>query len=66
MIQENDIVQVRPDLSPYGGCLVVVTDVNENGILGYIQSAGVKGQQYALLKNEDFNPTGGKAVWVVS
>jgi len=30
-----------------------------------VQSAGVPGQQYVRVKTEDFEPTGGKAVWVV-
>jgi len=42
----------------------VVTEVKEWGIQGYVQSAGVPGQQYIRLKTGDFEATGGKAVWV--
>lgn len=65
MIKQYEIVQVKPDYETFGGCMVVVTEVKSWGIQGYVQSAGVPGQQYIRLKNEDFEPTGGKAVWVV-
>jgi len=64
MIQVNDIVQVKPDREAFGACMVVVTEVKSWGIQGYVQSAGVDGQQYIRLKSGDFEPTGGKAVWV--
>lgn len=61
----HEIVQVRPDFDTFGGCLVVVTEVKSWGIQGYVQSAGVPGQQYIRLKHEDIAKTGGKAVWIV-
>lgn len=63
-MQEHDIVQVNPDYEVFGGCMVVVTEVKSWGIQGYVQSAGVPGQQYIRLKTGDFEPTGGRAVWV--
>ena len=63
-IEENQIVQVAPNIETFGGCLVVVTEVKDLGIQGYVQSAGVPGQQYVRLKTGDFEPTGGRAVWV--
>lgn len=66
MIQEYDIVQARPGLDVFGGCMVVVTEVRAWGIQGYVQSAGVPGQQYIRLRTGDFEPTGGRAVWVAS
>lgn len=63
-IKENEIVQVKPDKETFGGCMVVVTEVKSWGIQGYVQSAGVPGQQYIRLKSEDFETTGGMAVWV--
>jgi len=45
--------------------MVVVTELNSWGIQGYVQSAGVPGQQYIRLATQDFEETGGKAVWVV-
>lgn len=65
-IEINDIVQVHPEKEMFGGCMVVVTELKSWGIQGYVQSAGVPGQQYIRLKFEDFDSTGGKAVWVVS
>ena len=62
----GDIVQVNPDKEMFGGCMVVVTEPKSWGIQGYVQSAGVPGQQYIRLKFADIESTGGKAVWVVS
>ena len=62
----GDIVQVNPEVEVFGGCMVVVTEVKPWGIQGYVQSAGVSGQQYIRLKTEKIEATGGKAVWVVS
>jgi len=61
----GDIVQVNPEKEMFGGCMVVVTKLKSWGIQGYVQSAGVPGQQYIRLATQDFEPTGGKAVWVV-
>lgn len=61
----GDIVQVNPEVEVFGGCMVVVTEIKSWGIQGYVQSAGVPGQQYIRLKTEQIEPTGGKAVWVV-
>jgi hypothetical protein len=65
IIQEGDIVQVNPNVSTFGGCMIVVTEPKPWGIQGYVQSAGVSGQQYIRLKFDDFEATGGKAVWSV-
>lgn len=64
-VEYGDIVQVDPGKETFGGCLIVVTEVKEWGIQGYIQNAGQEGQAYIRLKFEDFESTGGKAVWVV-
>jgi hypothetical protein len=61
----GDIVQVNPEKEMFGGCMVVVTELKSWGIQGYVQSAGVPGQQYIRLATQDFEETGGKAVWVV-
>jgi hypothetical protein len=60
----GDIVQVVPSKEMFGACMVVVTELKSFGIQGYVQSAGVPGQQYIRLKFDDFEFTGGKAVWV--
>ena len=65
MIEVGSIVQVEPSKEVFGGCMVVVTEIKTWGIQGYVQSAGVDGQQYIRLSFGDFEPTGGKAVWEV-
>ncbi len=65
-IKQGDIVQVNPEKEMFGGCMVVVTEIKAWGVQGYVQSAGVPGQQYIRLKAQDFEPTGGKAVWVAA
>lgn len=49
---------------PTRGDEAPLTEVKSWGIQGYVQSAGVPGQQYIRLKTGDFEPTGGRAVWV--
>ena len=66
MIEIGDIVQVDPSKEVFGGCMVVVTEVKSWGIQGYVQSAGVEGQQYIRLTFEDFESTGGKTIWSVA
>lgn len=66
MIQVGDIVQVKPEVETFGACMVVVTQVKDWGIQGYVQSAGVPGQAYIRLKFDSVEKTGGKAVWVAS
>lgn len=61
----GDIVQVNPEVEVFGGCMVVVTEIKPWGIQGYVQSAGVPGQQYIRLKTQQIEATGGRAVWVV-
>jgi hypothetical protein len=64
-LKVGDIVQVTPDKEMFGACMVVVTEVTSWGIQGYVQSAGIPGQQYIRLANDDFESTGGKVVWFV-
>lgn len=65
MIEVGSIVQVHLEVETFGACMVVVTELKPWGIQGYVQSAGVPGQQYIRLKTEQIEETGGKAVWVV-
>jgi hypothetical protein len=65
-LKVGDIVQVTPDKEMWGGCMVVVTELKNFGIQGYVQSAGVPGQQYIRLNFDEFEFTGGKAIWVVA
>jgi hypothetical protein len=64
-IKRDDIVQVNPNKEMFGGCMVVVTEVKSWGIQGYVQSAGIDGQQFIRLKFGEFESTGGKAIWIV-
>jgi len=66
MVEIGDIVQVDPSKEVFGACMVVVTEVKSWGIQGYVQSAGVEGQQYIRLNFEDFESTGGKAIWTIA
>jgi hypothetical protein len=67
MIEIGDIVQVDPMASDtFGACLVVVTEIKSWGIQGYVQSAGVDGQQYIRLNFDQFEMTGGKSIWRIS
>jgi len=65
-VQVGDIVQVNPEKDTFGACMVVVTEVRSWGIQGYVQNAGQVGQAYIRLKTEDFELTGGRAVWIVA
>lgn len=65
MIEVGSIVQVNPSAEIFGACMVVVTEMKSWGVQGYVQSAGVDGQQYIRLKFDDIEDTGGKAVWVI-
>jgi hypothetical protein len=64
MIKVGDIVQVDPSKETFGACMVVVTEIKDWGIQGYVQSAGVEGQQYIRLNTGEFEKTGGEAVWI--
>jgi len=66
MIEIGDIVQVDPSKEVFGGTMVVVTEVKSWGIQGYVQNAGVEGQAYIRLNFDDFETTGGKAIWSVA
>lgn len=61
----GDIMQINPAVDVFGGCMMVVTEVKKWGVQGYVQSAGVDGQQYVRKKWEDIEHTGGKAAWIV-
>ncbi len=61
----GEIVQVRPEKEMFGACMVVVSETKTWGLQGYVQSAGVNGQQYIRLKHDEVERTGGMAVWIV-
>lgn len=66
-VQVGDIVQVIPEKEAFGGCLMVVSEVKENGrIMAYLQTAGQQGQAYLFLNKDAYEHTGGRAVWVVA
>jgi hypothetical protein len=66
----GEIVQIDPALDRdgkqwFGGCLMVVTESKSWGAQGYVQSAGVDGQQFYRCQFEHMEPTGGTAPWQV-
>jgi hypothetical protein len=63
----GDIVQLDPSIDVFGGCLAVVNEVNDSGrVMAYVQNAGQQGQAYIFLHKGKYEPTGGRAVWVVT
>jgi hypothetical protein len=73
VIKPGEIVQLDPEKTKnksFGGCLMIVTDVKEWGVQGYVQSFGqsrdeLGGQAYYRAENGTFEATGGTAVWMV-
>ena len=66
-LQSGDIVQIDPSVEVFGGCLAVVNEINSNGrVMAYVQNAGESGQAYIFLTEGKYEPTGGRAAWVVS
>ena len=64
--RQYPLVQIKPDVELFGGCFLTVTETKSWGVMGYIQSAGVKGQQWLRVPNEDFVDTGGEAIWAIT
>ena len=65
-LQIGDIVQIDPSMDGFGGCLAVVNKVKDSGrVMAYVQNAGEQGQAYIYLNKGRYEPTGGRAVWVV-
>ena len=71
-LEVGEIVQIDPahndgrDEQWFGGCLMVVTEPKPWGAMGYVQSAGVPGQQFYRCKFEHMEPTGGGAHWIIA
>ena len=63
-LEPNDIVQCVPEHG-WAGCLVVVDEVRTWGIQGFVQVPR-GGRAYIRLKTGEFEPTGGKVVFVPS
>lgn len=62
----NDIVQIDPAMPDFGGCLAVINELKENGrVMAYVQNAGQSGQAFIFLNKGQYEPTGGRALWVV-
>lgn len=68
-VEVNDIVQLDPmkTANPaFRACLMIVTEVKKWGVQGYVQvPTDGAGQAYYRAENGTFEPTGGKAVWIV-
>lgn len=65
-VQVGDIVQISPDFDSngFGACLMTVTEVKAWGLQGYVQIPK-GGQAYYRVKHGDYEPTGGRAVWLI-
>jgi hypothetical protein len=72
-IEPGDIVQISPEFEgnrAFAGCLMIVTEVFDWGVQGYVQALGQTRVHhgelaYIRLQTGDVEPTGGRAVWIV-
>lgn len=72
--ERGDIVQINPTHPEvnvaFGACMMVVEEVREWGVQGYVQSLGdrsaVGGVAYYRARWDQIEPTGGKAVWMTT
>lgn len=73
LLSISSIVQMDPDLTrnqAFAGCLLVITEIKSWGVQGYVQALGESrsdrgGQAYYRAKWDEFEPTGGLAMWMV-
>ena len=70
MIEAGDIVQITNGSHHWFPCLVIVREVKSFGCQGYVtipRNDGEKcGNAYILLKKEDYESVGARAVLVVA
>lgn len=76
MIEElkiGDIVQLDPFKTKnpmFAGCMLVVTELKDWGVQGYVQALGQDGkpggQAYYRAEHGTYEGTGGRAVWAVN
>ena len=64
-LQENEIVQLKPDTChnpAFGGCLMIVTEPKSWGAQGYIPTLSEEGQGQAYYRAtwEEMEQTGGR------
>ncbi len=71
-LKPGDVVQLNPEKignKAFTACFMVIDEVHEWGIQGYIQTVGTReesgGQAYYRAKWEEFEYIG-RALWVVS
>lgn len=62
-VKVGDIVQVKPDAKGWRGCLVIVTETKGWGVMGFTPIPPNGGMAFIRIANEDFERTGGRAVW---
>lgn len=61
-LQAGEIVQIHPEVTPFGGAIVVVTESKSFGATGYIYtSSGEK--KTVRCAFADIEPTGGAVKW---
>jgi hypothetical protein len=59
----GDIVQIDPDRHHWAAALVVVTEVREWGVQGYV-AVPQQGLAFIRLPTGTFEHTGGRAIWM--
>jgi len=69
-IVAGDLVQLDPQVTTnpaFAGCIMVVTEVKEWGVIGYVQALGsrekIGGQAYYRAMNDTFQRCG-QAYWI--
>ena len=70
-IKVGDIVQVHPTrdtVKAFAGCLLVVTEVTERKVMGYVQELGtpdaIGERTFYCAPFQTFLQTGGKVAWM--
>lgn len=64
----GEIIQIDPSVDLFGGCLAVVNGISDSGrVIACVQNAASTGKPaYIFLTRSEYEPTGGRAAWVVS
>ncbi len=63
-MKKHDIVQINPETPTFGGCFLVVTEVKDWGVMGYVSIPG-GGEAYYRARHDQYEPVNAEAVWYV-
>ena len=67
-MEKGDIVQIKPSYARWDSALLIVTDVKEWGVMGYIpypQDGDRVERMWMRLSYDSIRHTGGKATWII-